>query len=207
MRIITISREFGSGGRELGKRMADILDFDYYDSEIISAVAKNSGFDEHYVESTLNNHGWQSFPITFQSTLASSSYMSSNKVELLLEQKRVIEQIAEIGKDCIIVGRNADYLLKNYKPFNLFVCASKEAKLRRCMHRAKENEKISERSMLRKMKLIDRSRAHTRAILSHTVWGDRNQYHITVNTTELDIKSTAKLLSDLALAWFDGNSN
>ena len=49
MRIITISREFGSGGRELGKRIADILGFDYYDSEIITAVAKQSGLDPRYV--------------------------------------------------------------------------------------------------------------------------------------------------------------
>ena len=50
MRIITISREFGSGGRELGKRIADILGFDYYDSEIITAVAKQSGLDPRYVK-------------------------------------------------------------------------------------------------------------------------------------------------------------
>ena len=204
MRIITVSREFGSGGRELGKRMADILGFDYYDSEIITAVAKNSGFDEHYVEATLDNHGWQSFPVTFQSTLASSTYINSNKIELLIEQKRVIEGIAAIGKDCIIVGRNADVLLKNYNPFNIFVCASRNAKLKRCMDRASDGEKLTERAMLRKMKRIDRARAHTRAILSNSTWGDRSQYHITVNTTDWDIKETSKLISDLALSWFEG---
>lgn len=57
MRIITISREFGSGGRELGKRLADVMGFDYYDSEIISAVAQQSGLDVHYVEDKLTNHG------------------------------------------------------------------------------------------------------------------------------------------------------
>ena len=61
MNIITISREFGSGGRELGKRMADILGYDYYDSEIISAVAENSGMNEQYVSNTLSNHGSVSY--------------------------------------------------------------------------------------------------------------------------------------------------
>jgi hypothetical protein len=56
MKIITISREFGSRGRELGKRLADIMNFDYYDSEIIAAVAKKSGLDANYVEDKLNNH-------------------------------------------------------------------------------------------------------------------------------------------------------
>lgn len=62
MRIITFSREFGSGGRELGKRLADHMGFDYYDSEIISAIAQNSGMDEHDVERTLSHHGWQNVP-------------------------------------------------------------------------------------------------------------------------------------------------
>ena len=82
MKIITISREFGSGGRELGKRLADRLGYDYYDSEIISAVAKNSGMDARYVETQLNEHGWRNFPVTFRGTLGSSAYMQANKVQL-----------------------------------------------------------------------------------------------------------------------------
>jgi cytidylate kinase len=57
LKIITISREFGSGGRELGKRLADTMNFDYYDSEIIAVVAKKSGLDQNYVEGKLSNHG------------------------------------------------------------------------------------------------------------------------------------------------------
>lgn len=71
MRIITISREFGSGGRELGKRLADLLGFDYYDSEIITLVAKQSGLDAGYVEKKLSNHGWQAYPVTFRGTMRS----------------------------------------------------------------------------------------------------------------------------------------
>ncbi len=99
MRIITISREFGSGGRELGKRLADITNFDYYDSEIISAAAKDSGKDLSYVEDVLSNHGWQSFPLNFRGTLRSAAYSQSDKVELLLRQKTVVEEIARLGKD------------------------------------------------------------------------------------------------------------
>ena len=59
MNIITISREFGSGGRELGKRLADLLGYDYYDREIITEIAKRHDVDEKYVEYALNNHIWQ----------------------------------------------------------------------------------------------------------------------------------------------------
>ena len=71
----------------------------------------------------LSNHGWQQYPMTFRCTLTSPSNIQTNKINLLLEQKRVIERIASLGKNFIIVGRNADIILKDYKPFNIFVCA------------------------------------------------------------------------------------
>lgn len=159
MNIITISREFGSGGRELGKRLADLTGYDYYDSEIIAAVAKNSGLAPDYVESTLSDHGWQNLSLTYRRTLSSASYVQSSQIQLLVEQKKVIEQIALLGKDCIIVGRNADMILREYQPFSIFVCAETNAKVRRCMERAAENEKLTEKELIRKMKQIDKARS------------------------------------------------
>ncbi|MEE1243353.1 AAA family ATPase [Frisingicoccus sp.] len=202
MRILTISREFGSGGRELGKRMADILGYDYYDNEIISAVAKNSGMSEHYVNDTLSNHGWQNFPITFHSTLGSSAYPQSGKIKLLVEQKKVIENIATLGKDCIIVGRNADAILQTYEPFNIFVCADTQAKLHRCKERAPEGENLSEKELLRKMRQIDKSRIQTRELMTDAIWGDRKNYHLTVNTTGWSIKELALAVAEYTEIWF-----
>ena len=95
MNIITISREFGSGGRELGKRIADYLGYDYYDSEIISAVAQKSGMNAGFVERALSNHGWREYPITYRNTIASPIYVQNGMVNLLLEQKKVIEEIVK----------------------------------------------------------------------------------------------------------------
>lgn len=152
MKIITISREFGNGGRELGRRLAELTGYDYYDSEIISTVARNIGMDESYVEKTLVDHGWQNQPITYRSTLGSTGYIQASKVNMLLEQKKVIEGIAALGKDCIIVGRNADIILSEYRPFNIFVCAETEAKVKRCVERAPEGENLTEKELVRKMK-------------------------------------------------------
>ncbi len=201
MNIITISREFGSGGRELGKRLADHLGYDYYDSEIIAAVAKSSGMDADYIR-TLGDDGWQQYPITFRSTLGGTLYTQSNKVQLLLEQKRVIEGIAALGKDCIIVGRNADVLLKKYRPFNIFVCAETETKLKRSLERAPEGEQLTEKQLRRKLKKIDKARAQTRALLSSSPWGQRKEYHLTVNTTGWEIKKMVPAVADFAMAWF-----
>ena len=206
MNIITISREFGSGGRELGKRLADLLEYDYYDREIIASVAEKSGMDAAYVENTLNNHGWKNQVITFRGTLGGASYVQSSKVALLLEQKKVIEQIAELGRNCIIVGRNADVILREYKPFNTFVCASRDSKLKRCLERASEGEILTEKELLRKMKRIDEVRSQTREIMSGTAFGQRDAYHITVNTTEWEIKELVPAVADFATSWFGRKS-
>ena len=162
MRIITISREFGSGGRELGKRLSDKWKIDYYDREIIEAVSKNTGMKKEYISKTLENQGWKNIPLTFRRSFAGTAAVQHTQTALLLEQKKIIEGIAKAGRDCIIVGRNADVLLREYHPFNIFVCADPEAKIRRCRERAPENENLSSREIERKMKAIDRSRAQIR---------------------------------------------
>ena len=202
MKIITISREFGSGGREIGKRLADITGFDYYDNEIISAIAQNKGLNADYVETVLKDHGWQKYPVNYRHSFYSPVYAQNGKVELLLEQKKVIENIAKMEKSCIIVGRNADVLLKNYSPFNIFVCADMEAKLLRCRQRAPEDENLTERELIKKIKQIDKMRTQTRAILSESPWGDKSAYHMTVNTTDWNIKDLAPAVADFAESWF-----
>lgn len=201
MKIITVSREFGSGGRELGKRLSDYLVWDYYDSEIISMVAQESGLDADYVEN-LSNHGWKNRSITFRTTLSSPAYLQASKVSLLLKQKSVIEKIAAMGKDCVIVGRNADVILRDFEPFNIFVCAKAEAKIDRCIRRASSDEKLTEKELIRKMKQIDKVRAETREIMSDSVWGERSAYHLTVNTTDWNIKELVKPVAETAQAWF-----
>ena len=197
MNIITISREFGSGGRELGKRLADIKGYDYYDSEIIAAVAKKSGMDEAYIENTLSNHGWRNQAITFRGTLASSAYVKSSKVQLP-ERKEAISGIAQMGKDCVIVGRNADVILRDYELFNIFVCASAEAKLKRCTERASAGGNLSEKELLRRMKRIDGVRRQTRELMTGSQWGQRDAYQLIVNTTQWEIKQLAQAVAYFA---------
>ena len=202
MKIITISREFGSGGRELGKRLADAMGYDYYDSEIISAVAEKNGMDAYYVENTLGNHGWQNYKISFRGTLGSSAYIQASKVNLLLTQKKVIEEIAALGQNCVVVGRNADEILRDHHPFNVFVCAGTDAKVKRCMDRAPEGENLNEKELLRKMKQIDKNRAQTRELIGGSQWGKRDAYHLTVNTTDWEIKELVPAVADFAARWF-----
>lgn len=206
MKIITISREFGSGGRELGKRLADILACDYYDKEIIGAVAANKGLDTDYTETILERPTWKTVPLHFRCSFSSVNVMQSKQMmqtSLLLEQKRVIEAIAQAGRDCVIVGRNADVLLKKYHPFCIFVCAEMDIKIQRCIERAGSNEILTHQEIKRKIRSIDKGRRQTRDIIAGSPWGECGAYHLTVNTTGWDIKELAPAVADFATRWFE----
>ncbi|MDO5784124.1 MAG: cytidylate kinase-like family protein [Eubacteriales bacterium] len=202
MNIITISREFGSGGRELGKRIADELGYDYYDREIIDSIASNRGLDADYVSKTLEHHGWKNVPLTFRRSFAGTAAMQSAQTGLLLEQKRVIEAIAKTGRNCVIVGRNADILLCEYAPFNIFVCATMDAKIARCIERADKNERLSRREIERNIRRIDKNRRESREIITDSMWGDRSAYHLIVNTTNWNIKEIAPAVTEFVSRWF-----
>ncbi len=205
MKIITISRQFGSGGRELGKRLADVLGFDYYDREIITAIAQTKGMNEEYVEKLLDNHAWRSVPLTFRHSFHATTVMNDPQISLLIEQRNIIEGIAKAGKDCIIVGRNADVILRDYKPFRLFVCADMESKLKRCLERAESGENMTQKQLVQNMKRIDKNRSRTREMMCESRWGDPNAYDLTVNTTDWEIKELAPAVAEFAMRRFGGN--
>lgn len=201
MDIITISREFGSGGREVGMKLAEHLDFDYYDKEIIAEIAKNKELEEDFVERALEDQGWKNIPLTYHGSFG--YLMQPINVDVLLEQKRVVEGIAKAGRDCIIVGRNADTILEAYQPFNLFLCADMESKMNRCRRRAPEGEQLSDKELIRKINKVDKGRARTREIISGSAWGDRGAYHLTLNTASWEIEEITVALADFVKAWFE----
>ncbi len=207
IKIITISREFGSGGRELGKRLAEQIGCEYYDKEIIMAIAENKGMKEVYVEHMLENQPWKEIPLHFRSSFSGSRAIGYTRTDLLLEQKKVIEAIAGRGKDCVIVGRNADVLLHDYMPFKLFVCADMDTKIQRCLERAEENEKVSRKELERKIRSVDKSRGQIRDVVTDVPWGDKYAYHLTVNTSGWNIKELIPMVAEYAAAWFRRREN
>ena len=203
MKIITIGREFSSGGRELGKRLADILGYDYYDREIITAIAESKGLQEDYVETMLEEQQISSIPISFNHSFGVPMVMHHPQTSLLIEQRKIIEKIAEKGRDCIIVGRNADIILKDYKPFNIFVCATEDWKVARCFERAEKGEKLSRRQLVRNMRSIDKNRAFSREFISDSRWGDPEAYDLTVNTTGWNLKELCVIVAEFVKYSFE----
>ena len=175
MHIITVSREFGSGGRELGKRLADRLGYHYYDREIISAIAERSHLDNRYVENALEKPIWQAPAPTFRHSFAVPGLFQEEQLTLLMNQRKVLEEIAKKGEDCVIVGRNADVVLREYHPLSLFVCADMD----------------------------DKNRAKVREMITDSKWGERTAYDLIINTSGWDLKQLTPAVADFAQRWFE----
>ena len=207
MRIITISRQFGSGGRELGKRLADRLGWDYYDKEIIDTLAAEHGLDPEYVKRALSNHGWHNVQLSYRNSFSNLLYHPGASTQLLCREREVLKSIAALGNDCIIIGRDADVILEDYHPFRIYVCAETQARLARCMkHEANrpQEERLTEKQILRNIRKIDKNRSSTREIISGRPCDDCSAFELIVNTTGWEIKKLTAAVGDFALQWFEG---
>ena len=193
MGVITISREFGSGGREVGKRLADALGYAYYDREIVTAIAQKHQMDEGYVARALEGGLFQSMPLHFGRTFSYTT-MLPHTTELFVEQHKVLKELAAKG-NCVIVGRASGVVLEQYDPFKLFVYADMPSKVSRCRQRAENGETLNDREMERKIKRIDAERARYHGLFSDIPWGDKAGYHLCVNTTGAEIKAMVPALA------------
>ena len=193
-KIITIGREFGSGGRELGRRLSEHLGIAYYDHEIITEIAKRTALSEAYVRQITENRPLTSFPIHFGGRFcALPDPLLQQSISIYSEQHKLLCELAE-KSDCIIVGRCADYVLRDRHPFRIFVYADMQSRLKRCMDRRTPEETLSEQDMKRKIADIDRERARYYAFFSGQKWGARENYDLLVNTSGRNIKKQAAAL-------------
>ena len=93
MKIITVSRQFGSGGREMGKRLADLLGWDYYDKEIIETLAEEHSMEPDEIRRALSHHGWNKFQLTYRNSFSHMMFRPGMHLPLLLRQKEIIREI------------------------------------------------------------------------------------------------------------------
>lgn len=208
MNIITIGREFGSGGRELGKRLAESLGFAYYDEEIIAAIARKSGLAEEYVKGVVENSVPQAYPITYGRTFGVVTASNENHITILRAQEEVLRELAR-KRDCVIVGRCADILLRDLKPLNLFVYADMESKVKRCRFKASVDEKLTDKELVKLIKKTEKQRKNYYETITDQVWGDKANYHLCINTSGREvngkeIKVQIPAIAAFCRAWFGG---
>ena len=200
-RIITISREFGSGGRELGKRLSQALGIPCYDQQIIELVAEKEKLDKNYVAEMSERDINAFYPATIARGFYRSGYTVLQPTQVMSAEHEIIRKLAEEGEG-VFVGRAADIVLEDLQPLRIFVCANEEARVARCRARAAEGEQLSDKELLKKCRALDRRRADYRALFTDIAWGKAEGYDICINTSGKSIKSLVPALAALAESWF-----
>ncbi|MDR2586719.1 MAG: cytidylate kinase-like family protein [Coriobacteriales bacterium] len=195
-RIITISRQYGSGGREIGERVAKQLDYAYYDGELIKRAAQEGGFDEELVkEGSEGVLGRLSSLLSYANTVVGKDEDTLPLPDrMFLVQSRIIKQIAEEGP-CVIIGHSADYFLADYPDLlNVYIHSQWDARVARVMQR----NGLNEHDAVARIKKID----HRRAVFyeQHTGlrWGTASNYHLALSSSYFGIEGAVNLITTVA---------
>lgn len=193
-KIITISREFGSGGRTIGKLVAEKLGYKFYDKELIEKVAEETGFSKSYISQRGEySPSASSFSYSFMGRshdgLSTDDYLFS-------VQRKIILKLAEEGS-CVIVGRCADYILRNRDDvLNVFVHAPKDWRAKRIVEVYGANKFKPERRLADK----DKKRRVNYKYYTDREWGDYENYDLSLNTGKLGIDKCVDIIVDAAKA-------
>lgn len=189
-KIITIGRQFGSNGREIGNRLAAKLNIPFYDKEILGETAKNSGLSENILRS-LDEKPTKSFLYSlvmdpYGYSFSNAGYQTNLNQQAFQATYDTVNKIAQSGP-CVIVGRCADYALRdNPKLIRLFIYAPMEARIKTVAKRFDLTEDKAKAQIQRE----DKARASYYNYYSSKKWGDKDSYDILINSSLLSIDDT-----------------
>ena len=196
--VITIGRQLGSGGREIGQKLSARLGISFYDKELIRIASRESGLKEEFFERVDEQKHFSLFPglLGLRSSVSDeffSNYYLSNET-LFKIQSDVMRRLAEEGS-CIFVGRCADYVLKEHRDIlNVFISASIDDRIRRIAASHKLNEGKA-REIIEK---TDKGRSSYYHYFSAKTWGAAESYHLCINSSLLGLDSTVNLICQVA---------
>lgn len=196
--IITISRQFGSAGHEIGQKLADELGIKCYDKDLLSRVAKESGFCEEIIQNQ-DERPTSSFLYNLVMDTYSFGYNSSHYVDMPISQKIFLAQFETIKKiadegPCVIVGRCADYALADYKNcLSVFIYANEEDKIRHVV----KNHNVSEAEAKSMIVKQDKQRQSYYNYYTSKKWGRADSYDICINSSVLGEDGTVMLIKQM----------
>ena len=196
--IITISREFGTGARLIGREVAALLSYGYYDRALIEMAAERSGLSEEFIERTEEKAS-----NSFLFNLATAAYLASDITaeysvpvndRAFMVQSDVIRDIARTGNG-VIVGRCADYVLKDHPQLlRVFIYANKEDRINRIVNEYGQDPKNAE-SVLNK---IDKGRANYHKFYTGANWRSMDNYDLCINTSNTGIQGAVMAIKACA---------
>ena len=196
-KIITIGREFGSGGHEIGQKLADRLGIPLYDNRLVSMAAEELGVKtedaERVDESSLNTFvtGYTVTPGMYTEFINAASYLPSFATDVYRKQTQIIKSLAEKGP-CVIVGRCADYVLRDRDNcINVFICADKADRKKRIM----ELYGLNERKAADRIRKTDKERRYYYEVHTGQDWGSIHSHQMLFNVSMLGIDRIVEILA------------
>ena len=190
--VIVIGRQYGSGGHDIGKALAEKLGYHFYDNEIIQMTAGSTGYDPQFIKDREENMT-NSFLYDLMSQMyVYSETQESPRDEIFESEAKVIRDLAEKG-NCVIVGRCADYVLRD-RPDTLkvYLHASEDFRTERIM----KTENLSREDALQKVRRMDRRRSDNYRYYTRRIWGRAQNYDLTVNT-EIGTEAVQNMIREL----------
>lgn len=189
-RIITISRQFGSGGRTIGKEVAKELGIKCYDAEIIEKVAKESGYAESFIKENSEYTTYSSFLGQLFSARDYQGKTPSDQIWVM--QKKIIEDIAS-KESCVIIGRCADYILQDKNILKVFIHSSLENRAKRIVEKYGETDK----DPIARLKEKDKKRASYYEFYTEIKWGDATNYDVSLDSGSLGMDKCVEIIKSL----------
>lgn len=179
--VITIAREYGSGGRYVGNMVAKELNIKCYDKELIHLTAKESGLSEKFIAEN-------------EQTKNSYNLFYNNDDEIFITESKVIKEVAK--ESCVIIGRCANYVLKNKKNvYNIFLYSDEDDKVKRCVN----YYGLDKKTALKEIKKVDKARAKHYEYYTNSNWKDLDNYDIAINVDKLGVAGTVKAIKNIVL--------
>ena len=190
-KVITIAREYGSGGREIGLKLSEALGIPFYDKELLKLVAEDGGLHEDFIAANEEKAPRIMAP-TFGRAMIDTFYQPSLSDTIFIEQTRVIRQLAEQGP-CVIVGRCADYVLKN-TAFKVYVHAGMDFKIARKHLVAPEKADLSDEEMEKYINDVEKRRRRFYEHYTGYRKGLAENYDLCIKTDKVGIDGAVKLI-------------
>ena len=196
--IITISREFGSGGHQIGEKIANKLGINYFDNAIIDQAAEQSGLSAEFIQKEE-----QTFSNSILFNLATSGGQfgvggTSLVDKIYIAESKAIKEFSSQGS-CVIVGRCADYILRDSDCFNVFIYADDWFKHKRIV----EDYGYTDKEASKLVKSRDKTRARHYNYYCDRLWGDRKNYHLVLNSSAYGIDKSVDLIIEAAKKYYE----
>lgn len=192
--IITIAREYGSGGHLLGERLAKELGIKLYDREFIRMAAQRSGIDEQYIaknEQSIPSF-WLKCILSKNSEQPVEASLSADDI-LFVAESRIVQELAA-QEPCIIVGRCADFVLKDHpKVVKVFCYSDLKSAVNRCVN----DYGIPQEQAEAEIRRINRNRIHHYEYYTGWKWGEPHHYHLMLNTGNISLETACKLVKEV----------